>query len=114
MLAQTTGRKQRRSQRVLWRTPMFVIWEAQAGLKVREQAETEIVNAHGALLRLQTTRLAKKSLSLLNPQTHESQVARVVWHDTGSVQEVRVGVELAAPSETFWGIYTPVPGQRSV
>lgn len=114
MQTQSPEKQQRRSPRVLWRTPVFVIWEPQAGFKVREQAETEIVNAHGALLRLRDALPSCKAVELLNPQSHQSLVARVVWRDPGVGDEVRMGVELRAPSETFWGLYLPIPSAGGV
>lgn len=114
MQAQVRERQERRSPRILWRTPVFVIWEAQAGMKVREQAETEIVNAHGALLRLQGPLPSGKALQLLNPQNHQSLAARVVWRDPGPGEETRMGVELSPPSETFWGLYLRIPSAGGV
>jgi len=111
MKFQASERRVRRSPRLLWRTPVFVIWEPQAGLKVREPSETEVVNAHGALLRLMTKLPLGESLHLLNPQSQESVAARVVWRDKESGSDLRAGVELEAPSQTFWGIYVPVQGR---
>jgi len=87
---------------------VLVIWEAGWGLKVRDQAETEVVNAHGALLRLDTALPAGKQIELLEPRSNESKSARVVWsrRELGGVAQA--GVELIMPSETFWGIYIPI------
>jgi len=106
--AQAPQREPRRSPRFLWRTPVFVIWEPQAGMKVREPAETEIVNAHGALLRLSTGLPLGKPLALLNPDSQESIPARVVWRDPEHGNDLRAGVELETPNQTFWGIYIPL------
>lgn len=114
MRPQGPERQERRSPRILWRTPVFVIWEAQVGVKVREQAETEIINAHGALLRLRGPVPSGKALELLNPQNHQSLPARVVWRDPAVGEEARMGVELSVPSETFWGLYLPTGSASGV
>lgn len=98
----------RRSSRILWRTPVIVIWPAQKGLKVREYAETEVVNAHGALLRLDTPLHPGKLVELLDPRSNESKTARIVWSHKETDNTARAGVELRSPSETFWGIYIPI------
>ncbi len=97
----------RRSQRVPWRTPIIVNTWLQEGLNVREQAETEVVNAHGALLRLSSLLPVSKPIELLHPQTNKLSTARVVWADTRTEGKARVGVELTEPSETFWGVHIP-------
>lgn len=94
----------RRSPRVFWQTPVIVIWAAQGGLIVREYAETEMVNAHGALLRLETAHRSGKHIDLLDPRSKESKAARVVWSRKETANTARAGVELDTPSETFWGI----------
>lgn len=103
----TTGRK-RRSPRVSWCAPVVVTWEAGGGLKVREKAETEVVNAHGALLRLGTMLPQGRRVDLFDPRSNRSMRARVVCSGPSLGPPVRAGVELNTPSETFWGIYIPV------
>lgn len=103
----------RRSSRVLWRSPVIVVWAAQGGLKVREHAETEVVNAHGALLRLETALRSGKRIELLDPRSNEFMTARVVWSRREVGSTARAGVELSIPSETFWGIYTPIQAPLS-
>ena len=100
--------KTRRSSRVLWRTPVILIWVSPGGVKVREHAETEVVNAHGALLRLETPRHAGKQIQLLDPRTNESRAARVVWSRGDAGNTAHAGVELNIPSENFWGLYIPI------
>jgi hypothetical protein len=102
-----TNPQQRRSPRFLWRTPLLVSWGGPGGLKVREHAETEIVNAHGGLLRLDTLLPIGAHLDLIHPQTNDHQTARVVWGRKGADGKARAGIELGSPSSTFWGIYIP-------
>ncbi len=103
------GAERRRSQRVLLVIPVDVAWITREGLRVREHAETVVVNAHGALLRMKTLLPISEEVELMRPRTSQSTRARVVW--AGDVAEedemTRVAVELAVPSETFWGVSIP-------
>ncbi len=98
----------RRSSRILWRRPVVVIWAAGGEVKQRAHAETEVVNAHGALLRLDTPLPSEKQVELLDPRSNESEAARVVWSRRVTPTTTRAGVELNAPSEMFWGIKTAI------
>ncbi len=98
----------RRSSRILWRRPVVVIWAAEGEVKQRAHAETEVVNAHGALLRLDTPLPSGKQVELLDPRSNESEAARVVWSRRVTSTTARAGVELNAPSEMFWGINTAI------
>ncbi len=103
------GAERRRSQRVLLVIPVEVAWTTAEGLRVAENAETEVVNAHGALLRMKTFLPISVEVELMRPRTRQSALARVVW--TGDLAEedewTRIAVELAVPSETFWGVSIP-------
>lgn len=91
----------------MWRTPVIVEWMGGKGLKVRAKADTEIVNAHGGLLRLDTFLPVGTPVELHQPKSNEVQIARVVWSVKETGNTARAGVELSAPSQTFWGIYIP-------
>ncbi len=108
--------EQRRSQRVLLVIPVEVRWTLQDGVRVTEHAETEEVNAHGALLRMKTHLRISTEMELSRPRTHQSAKAKVVGirGEAGPGWLNPVAVELAAPSETFWGVsIPPLPGRRS-
>ncbi len=104
-----SGVERRRSQRVLLVIPVEVAWTTKEGQRFKEDAETQVVNAHGALLRMKTALAISAEVELTRPRTRQSTRARVVW--TGDVVEedemTRVAVELAVPSETFWGVSIP-------
>lgn len=106
-------RRQRRSPRLLWRTKVFVAWEDSEGLYNRQPAETEIVNAHGGLIRLNAPLPPQQHLQIIRPQNNESIEARVVWHEelVGGA-EVRLGIELDRPNANFWGVR--IPGRSRV
>ncbi len=100
--------RQRRSKRHAWRAPVVVTWQASGGVRVREQAETEVVNAHGALLTLDATLRSGKQVDLFDPRSHQSKTARVVSSTRDQKKnKAHAGVELDTPSESFWGLYLP-------
>lgn len=100
----------RRSQRYLLRIPISVSWTPPAGqATVKESAETEVVSAHGALIRLRQPLARDTRLQIMHKRTEESTLARVVW--VGEPENLDdpfpVGVELSVPTETFWGVSLP-------
>ncbi len=102
---------QRRSQRVFLVVPIDVVWGRSDGLQVREAGHTEVVNAHGALLRTSAKFPCKKEVKLIHGKTHNSTVAKVVRNYPPREDGVpRSAVELGEPSETFWGVSIPPIG----
>lgn len=88
--------------------PLEVTWTSSSGVRVQEHAETEVVNAHGALLRMKAHMTPGMQLELSRPRTHEKARARVVFtSDPDQEGLCRAGVELAVPSEKFWGVTLP-------
>ncbi|MGH9804649.1 MAG: hypothetical protein ACRD4D_05715 [Candidatus Acidiferrales bacterium] len=102
------GSDRRRSPRVLLVIPVEVAWTSPSGVRVQEHAETEIVNAHGALLRMKARLPRGAVVQLTRIRTHDKAEARVVFtSDPGLDGLFRAGVELAAPGEKFWGVTLP-------
>lgn len=106
--ALSPGSERRRSPRVLLVIPVEVAWKSPSGVRIQEHAETEIVNAHGALLRLKA-RLPKGAIvELTRPRTHDKAQGRVVFtSDSAPDGLCRAGVELSVPSGKFWGVVLP-------
>ena len=104
------GKGRRRSQRVYLLIPLEVTWATIENAQIKEPAETEEVNAHGALLWVKTPPPAGTTVKLTHGHTGNSTIARVVaqrnLRPTGHRQ---VSVELAAPSYTFWGVVFSQP-----
>jgi hypothetical protein len=124
----------RRSERVLLAVPLEVSWTTNTGARVVKRAKTEVVNAHGALLRLKTSIPTETNVRLTRifpepeitfdlkpaptgsradgaqPQEPPTGSARVVWARDPEPPDglARVGVELYVPSQKFWGISFPV------
>lgn len=99
------GKEKRRSIRVVVVVPVEVSWQEPDGSVAKEAAETESVNRHGALLRMKTNPPVSATVEILHSWTAKTAAARVVRHrGPGEDDRQRVAVELAAPSETFWGV----------
>lgn len=106
--APRTQGERRRSQRVLLVIPVEVEWERTDGSHAKEYAETEEVNAHGALLRLKPPIALPAEFELTRRKTRQrSRVRLVGTHPPEPDGLERVAVELAVPSETFWGVSIP-------
>ena len=103
--------ERRRSQRVRLAIPVEVSWTQDDGVPVNEHAETEVLNAHGALLRMKPHFPIPIDVELSKPREGLSTPARVVgFREPAPGGLLGVAVELAAPSQTFWGIsFPPVP-----
>ena len=99
---------QRRSQRVLLVVPVDVTWTREDGVRVKEPAETEVVNAHGALLRVNVRLPLKMEVVLTNRQTQQSTRARVVRnYPPREDGKLPIAFELLEARETFWGVSIP-------
>lgn len=97
----------RRSQRVCFRVPVTVSWTPPAGRAVvKESTETQVVSAHGALIRLRQELARDTRLEIMHQRTQELAFARVAWvgQPENPDDPYPVGVELSVPSQTFWGI----------
>ncbi len=99
--------EKRRSQRVLLVIPFEIIWTTNQGVRVQESAATEIIGAYGALVRLKTRLPLGTEVQLRRGATQVTG-ARVVYHGPAGVDGLeRIGLELAVPSEQFWGVKIP-------
>jgi len=105
----------RRSQRVLIVIPVNVSWTTKDGVRVKEEAHTEVVSRHGALLRLKGSLPLGAQLELSRHLTGHSSHAKVVWSGKPDAEGIgRVAVELTETSDEFWGVYLPpTPGTDS-
>ncbi len=99
-------KERRRSQRVLLVIPIEVEWTTKEGKSTKEAAETEIVSAHGALLRMKSRIPLSIEITLYQRRVRQSTRARVVGVSSRPDGE-RVAVELSIPSWSFWGVSFP-------
>src|SRR5712691_11465718 len=61
----------RRSQRSLLVMPLAISWTTNTGMRVREHAETEVVSASGAMLRMKTRVPNNSIVDLKRPATNQ-------------------------------------------
>ncbi|HEX9763972.1 MAG: PilZ domain-containing protein [Candidatus Acidiferrales bacterium] len=98
----------RRSQRVLIVIPALVSWTTKDGVRIKEEAHTEVISRHGAMLRVKGSMTMGAEVELTRPQARLSTKAKVVWVGKPDADGfVRVGLELTVPSAEFWGVYLP-------
>ncbi len=108
-MANPAGAQRRRSQRVHVTVPVEVAWETLDGARHSEHAKSEVVNAYGGLLQMnEPYPPLKQVVELSHLPKHQSSRARVVWvMEPENGKSARVAVELAIPSQAFWGISFP-------
>ena len=99
---------QRRSQRTLLVMPLAISWTTNTGMRVREHAETEVVSATGALLRMRTKIPMQGRVDIKRPATNQAAPVKVVTvSNPGPDGWIRTGVEFLTPNSSFWGINFP-------
>jgi PilZ domain len=97
--------EQRRSKRFLVTVAAEMKWHGPGGVRIKEKAHAEEVNAHGGLLRMNIYPNVGDMIELTNLISTESVEGRVL-----AVRESTPGapqgivIELFVPSETFWGM----------
>jgi hypothetical protein len=98
----------RRSQRTLLVMPLAISWTTGTGMRVREHAETEVVSATGAMLRMKTRVPTHGTVEIKRPAANQSATVTVVTaSNPGPDGWIRVGVEFTTPNANFWGIVFP-------
>lgn len=70
---------------------------------------TEVVNAHGCLLKMKTRRFVPVTMELMNSATAKSSCVRVVCFRRGDQGSLQFAVERAEPDGALWGISIPAP-----
>ena len=102
-----SAQEKRRSARVVMKVPLTVEWAVE-GKQIVEKAESETINAHGALLVIGTLPPETAIILLHNEATGQRSLARIVnFSGKASQGRERMTVELSSPSYKFWGIYFP-------
>ena len=97
----------RRSERVMLRMRLSVNAEDTARKPQQYQAMTQVVNAHGGLMKIQADLHVGQSMLLINPQNKVEQKCRVVRIDDTAEGDFAVAFEFAAPNPKFWPVVFP-------
>jgi len=97
----------RRSQRVLLRIPIAVIASGPDKKVVREQTNTLVVNAHGALINLDLPVRVGQVVILQNPETFDEQSCRIIRINPVLGSRTEVGIGFLKPAPNFWRVAFP-------
>jgi hypothetical protein len=89
------------------RMPVLVVAEDEERKQVQEQAETQVVNAHGGLLRMHHHLHVGQSFLLNNPQTNSEISCRVVRTEEDGMDFFKVAFEFDRPAADFWPVVFP-------
>ena len=101
-----TGAK-RRSQRVLMQVAVRIRGTDAQGRSVDEETETLAINAHGALVMLQSRFTSGSKLLLQHKKTQEQQECHVVFLGPVRAGKAEIGLEFTSPHPTFWRVAFP-------
>lgn len=107
------GSEKRRSERVMIVMRVTLISSRSDGVRVREEVESEVVSAHGALMRSKRSVPVGGHVTLFNPRNNMKVDARVINVGQSSPDGyIRFSIELKTPCLNFWGIAFPPPGTQ--
>src|SRR6516165_4275750 len=97
----------RRSERVVLRMSVLLVAENEDRKQIEESAETQIVNAHGGLLRMRQHLHVGQSFLLHNLQTSKDMSCRVVRTEEDGLDFFKVAFEFDRPAANFWPVVFP-------
>lgn len=97
----------RRSERVMLNMTVVVLAEDVEHRQLREEAKTQVVNAHGGLLKMHSELHVGQSFLLNNPKTGVEESCRVVRVDDAGLEFFNVAFEFARPAPKFWPVVFP-------
>jgi PilZ domain len=97
----------RRSERVILRMAVVVVAEDEERKQIQEKAETQVVNAHGGLLRMRQHLHVGQSFLLSNPQTGSDMSCRVVRVEDEGLDFYKIAFEFDRPAPQFWSVTFP-------
>jgi hypothetical protein len=97
----------RRSERVILRISVVVLAEDEQRKQKQEKAETQIVNAHGGLLKMRSHLHVGQSFLLNNPQNNIEMSCRVVRTEDLGLEFYHIAFEFDRPAANFWPVVFP-------
>jgi hypothetical protein len=86
---------------------VLVIAENEERKQIEEEAETQVVNAHGGLLRMKEHLHIGQSFLLSNPRNTMEISCRVVRSEEAGLEYYNVAFEFDRPAPNFWPIVFP-------
>ena len=97
----------RRSQRVLMQVAVRITGQDSQGKPIEEETETLAINAHGALVLLQTRLTSGSKVLLQHKKTEEEQECHVVFLGPVRSGKAEIGLEFSSPRPAFWRVAFP-------
>ena len=97
----------RRSERVMLRMTVSVVAEDEERRQVKEDAQTQVVNAHGGLIRMKNHLHTGQAFLLSNPKNCSEMSCRVVRIEDAGLEYFNVAFEFDRPAPNFWPIVFP-------
>jgi hypothetical protein len=97
----------RRSERVMLQMRLTVIADDTQRIPRQEEALTQIVNAHGGLLKMKMDVHVGQPMLLVNPQNKLEQNCRVIRVDETGTEYFSVAFEFDQPNPKFWPVVFP-------
>jgi hypothetical protein len=107
MASSSNPANRRRSERVMLRMRLTVIAEDTERKRQQVEALTQVVNAHGGLMKIQMELHVGQSMLLVNPQNKVEQRCRVVRVDDTAEGDFAVAFEFDTPNPKFWPVVFP-------
>lgn len=107
MTSPTNPADRRRSERVVLQMRVTVIADDVHHKPRQEDALTQVVNAHGGLLKMKLDVHVGQPMRLVNPQNKVEQNCRVVRIDETGTEFFSVAFEFDQPSPKFWPVVFP-------
>jgi hypothetical protein len=99
--------QQRRSQRILLSVSVLVTGQNAKSSPFSVRTQTQVVNAHGALIQLREPVVMGQKIKIKNLVTNEEAGCNVVDINPGSAEIPEVGVAFTKPSPSFWRVSFP-------
>ena len=97
----------RRSERVMLRMSVMVRAENEERREIREEAKTQVVNAHGGLMQMKSHLHVGQSFLLNNPQNGHEISCRVVRVEEAGMEFYHIAFEFDRPDPKFWPVTFP-------
>ena len=98
---------QRRSERLRLNVPLFVTGKSIDQRTFKEETFTLLVNAHGALLMLETKVAVGQKVVLMNQKNWDECQGRVTFIGPPYAGVTKVGIEFLRPKADFWSVSCP-------
>lgn len=97
----------RRSQRVLMQVPVRIRGTNAQGQPFDEHTETLAINAHGALILLNTRVTSGSIIKMKHSKTEEELECHIAFLGPVRNGRAEIGLEFSTPRPTFWRVAFP-------